>query len=170
MPTGKFPFRRTFEFLNSGKLILKSDVKNVLLNYTTKQESLGLRNFIYKDVPQIQYKNRTVQITTTRNRLTYPVVHVFFGNGKKVAMDVESKTGPEILEMFGKVAGATEMEQKDSVKEKYPGRLNPANFGRFGHCYCICQKPGQRPCTAIVPHPEAKKPKFWQLKADASAG
>lgn len=31
------------------------------------------------------------------------------GNGKKVAMDVESKTGPEILEMFGKVAGATEM-------------------------------------------------------------
>ena len=61
-------------------------------------------------------------------------------------------------------------EQKDSVKEKYPGRLNPANFGRFGHCYCICQKPGQRPCTAIVPHPEAKKPKFWQLKEDASAG
>ena len=30
------------------------------------------------------------------------------GNGNKVMIDVESKTGPEILEIFGNVAGATE--------------------------------------------------------------
>lgn len=31
------------------------------------------------------------------------------GDGKKVMIDVESKTGPEILEIVSKVAGATEM-------------------------------------------------------------
>lgn len=60
-------------------------------------------------------------------------------------------------------------ELEDRAKVKYPGRLNPANFGRFGHCYCICEKPGQAPCPALVPHPDAKKPKFWQLKQDTAA-
>jgi len=169
MPTGRFPFRRTFEFLNAGKLILKSDVKSLLINFTNQPESLGLRNFIYKDIPQIQYKNRKVQIMTTRNRLNHPVVNIFFGDGKKVMIDVESKTGPEILEIVSKAAGATEMELEDRAKVKYPGRLNPANFGRFGQCYCICEKPGQAPCPALVPHPDAKKPKFWQLKQDTAA-
>ena len=31
------------------------------------------------------------------------------GDGKKVMIDVESKTGPEILEIVSKAAGATEM-------------------------------------------------------------
>ena len=43
MPVGRFPFRRTFEFLSSGKLVLKSNVKTVLINYTHCKESLGLR-------------------------------------------------------------------------------------------------------------------------------
>ena len=30
------------------------------------------------------------------------------GDRRKVMIDVEGKTGPEILEIFGKVAGATE--------------------------------------------------------------
>ena len=88
---------------------------------------------------------------TTRNRLSYPVVNIFFGkhemciliiscnvssfiyfyfllkeenigaqgfnvlnkiicvgDGKKVMIDVENKTGPEILDIVGQVAGATE--------------------------------------------------------------
>ena len=51
MPVGRFPFRRTFEFLSSGNLVLKSNVKTVLINYTHCKESLGLRyakiNFQY---------------------------------------------------------------------------------------------------------------------------
>ena len=31
------------------------------------------------------------------------------GDGRKVTIDVESKTGPEILGIFGKVAGATDL-------------------------------------------------------------
>lgn len=168
MPSGRFPFRRTYEFLKAGNLILKSDVKTVLLNYTHRKNSLGLRNFIYKDIPQIQFKNHTVQIMALRNKSDIPVINVFLGDGRKVTIDVESKTGPEILSIFGKVAGATDLEREDRAMPKYPGRFNPANFGKYGHCYCICEKPGQFPCPSRVPHPEAKKPKFWQQKGDAA--
>lgn len=168
MPVGRFPFRRTFEFLSSGNLVLKSNVKTVLINYTHCKESLGLRNFIYKDIPQIQFKNQGVQIMTTRNKSNIPVVNVFFGDRRKVMIDVEGKTGPEILEIFGKVAGATEREKEDRAMPKYPGRHNPANFGKYGHCYCICEKPGQAPCPSRVPHPDAKKPKWWQQRGEAA--
>ncbi|XP_074609484.1 small ribosomal subunit protein mS25-like isoform X3 [Acropora palmata] len=128
MPSGRFPFRRTYEFLSAGNLVLKSSVKTVLLNYTHRKNSLGLRNFIFKDVPQIQFKNRTVQIMTLRNQSDIPLINVFLGDGRKITIDVESKTGPEILGIFGKVAGATELERKDRAMPKYPGRFNPANF------------------------------------------
>lgn len=59
-------------------------------------------------------------------------------------------------------------ERQDRAMPKYPGRFNPANFGKYGHCYCICEKPGQFPCPSRVPHPEAKKPKFWQQKGEAT--
>lgn len=37
------------------------------------------RNFIFKDVPQIQFKNRTVQIMTLRNQSDIPLINVFLG-------------------------------------------------------------------------------------------
>lgn len=37
------------------------------------------RNFIFKDIPQIQFKNRTVQIMTLRNQSDIPLVNVFLG-------------------------------------------------------------------------------------------
>ena len=42
----------------------------------------------------------------------------------------------------------SEMERRE--EEKYPGKKNPANFGRFGNCFCICEKPGQVPCSSKV--------------------
>ena len=36
------------------------------------------------------------------------LIFYFLGDGKKVMIDVEDKTGPEILQIFGKVAGASE--------------------------------------------------------------
>ena len=50
----------------------------------------------------------------------------------------------------------------------YPGRLNPANFGRFGHCFCICEKPGQVPCPSRV---KFDKPiKWWHNKEKEGEG
>ena len=59
-------------------------------------------------------------------------------------------------------------EKEDRAMPKYPGRHNPANFGKYGHCYCICEKPGQAPCPSRVPHPDAKKPKWWQQRGEAA--
>ena len=41
-------------------------------------------------------------------------------------------------------------ELKKRKEEKYPGNKNPANFGRFGNCFCMCEKPGQVPCSSKV--------------------
>ncbi|KAK3751528.1 hypothetical protein QZH41_019420, partial [Actinostola sp. cb2023] len=108
MPKGRFPFRRTLEFLSAGRVILKKDVRSVMLSYTHKEESKGLRNFIFKDLPQIQFKNNGVQFIASRNTSEIPKVDVFFGDGRKVLIDVEDKKAPEILDIFEKVAGATE--------------------------------------------------------------
>lgn len=59
-------------------------------------------------------------------------------------------------------------EKEDRAMPKYPGRHNTANFGKYGHCYCICEKPGQAPCPSRVPHPDAKKPKWWQQRGEAA--
>ena len=59
-------------------------------------------------------------------------------------------------------------EKEDRAMPKYPGRHNPANFGKYGHCYCICENPGQAPCPSRVPHPDAKKPKWWQQRGEAA--
>lgn len=41
-------------------------------------------------------------------QILYYCFHIL-GDGRKITIDVESKTGPEILGIFGKVAGATEL-------------------------------------------------------------
>ena len=51
-------------------------VRNLLC---TNSVVFPARNFIYKDIPQIQYKNHAVQIMALRNKLHNPVINVFFG-------------------------------------------------------------------------------------------
>jgi len=43
MGKGRFPFRRTIEFLNGGKLILQKRVQTVAVSFTTDKDSKGLR-------------------------------------------------------------------------------------------------------------------------------
>ena len=47
---------------------------------------------------------------------------------------------------------------------KYPARNHPANFGKFGHTYCMCEYPGQVPCPSRVRHPLVNTVKWWQKK------
>ena len=58
----------------------------------------------------------------------------------------------------------SELREITCKQPKYPARLNQANFGKFGHCFCICEKPGQVPCPSRSALPGANKPKSWQLK------
>ena len=49
------------------------------------------RNFILRDVPQIQYKNPLVQIVTSRNTTEYPQIKLFFGKFKLYAIVMAEK-------------------------------------------------------------------------------
>jgi hypothetical protein len=64
----------------------------------------------------------------------------------------------------------SEMKEIVGKQPKYPARLNRSNFGRFGHCYCICEKPGQVGCPSRTTLPGANKPKWWQVKGDKDSG
>ena len=64
---------------------------------------------------------------------------------------------------------SSELNEIRSKLPRYPARLNTANFGRFGHCFCICEKPGQVPCPSRCALPEANKPKWWQVKKEETA-
>ena len=43
MGKGRYPFRRTVEFLSSGKVVLKPNIKTVLLSYSHRENSKGIR-------------------------------------------------------------------------------------------------------------------------------
>ena len=64
----------------------------------------------------------------------------------------------------------SEMKEIVGKQPKYPARLNPSNFGRFGHCYCMCEKPGQVGCPSRTALPNANKPKWWQVKDETDSG
>ncbi|XP_046854410.1 28S ribosomal protein S25, mitochondrial-like [Xenia sp. Carnegie-2017] len=167
MAKGRYPFRRTVEFLSSGKIVLKPNVKIVLLSYSHKENSKGIRNFIFKDVPQLQYKNPNVQFVTNKSEgKLSPRIDVFFDKNEHINIDVHNSKASEIFSKFEMVAAASESEIKEIVGKppKYPARLNPSNFGKFGHIYCICEKPGQVGCPSRTSLPDANKPKWWQVR------
>lgn len=103
---------------------------------------------------------------TFRDKTEYPQIKLFFEDGRKDLIDVDGKNADEILNLVEMTGGATESELQKRKEEKYPGRSNPANFGKYGNCFCICEKPGQVPCTSKVPL--VKTVKEWHLKNQKS--
>jgi len=165
MAKGKFPFRRTLEFLSSGRTVLQKRVKTVAVSFTTEKSSKGLRDFVLKDLPQVQYKNPTKQFVCFRNKDEFPHITLYYDGGDKQLIDVHNKKADEILGLLELTAAATESEILQKQEVKYLGRLNSANFGKHGHCFCICEKPGQVPCPTRV---KFDKPiKWWHNKNES---
>ena len=162
MPKGRFPFRRTIEFLSSGNTILQQRIKTVAVAFTPQKTSKGLRDFILRDLPRVQYKNPQIQFVCFRDKYEFPQINFYFDGGDNLMIDVENKSVDEIMSLVEMAGGATETELMKRKEEKYPGRENPANFGKYGHCFCICEKPGQVPCPSRVPM--EKTVKWWHNK------
>lgn len=159
-----FAFRKRLEFLASGKLHLKDSVNTITFSYTTSDKScIGLRQFISKELPPIQYKNPEVQMVLFKNAHHYkfPAVKIYYRNGRCVMLDVEGKQPDAILAELTAIAGKTEEQM---LKAQRALEYNPSHFGdaRRGRL-CICEIPGQVPCPAKIPiknvhHPWHKKP------------
>lgn len=80
-------------------------------------------------------------------------------NGKKMLIDIESKSNDDIIEhlinVVGKSKEVLEQEAIAAVKKE-----NPANIGNGCSKHCICEVPGQLPCPSIVPLPYHMRGKY----------
>ncbi|KYQ50612.1 putative 28S ribosomal protein S25, mitochondrial [Trachymyrmex zeteki] len=151
---GKEPVRRTVKYLMAGKLILKDKIQIMSINYNIHgNHHRGTRDFVFWHLPQLQYKNPTVQMVTFRNMTPSPFIKCYYEDGKTMLIDVDSKSKDEILDHLLKVVGKplNVLKEEAITQEK---KDNPANFGVGCNRSCICHIPGQVPCPGIVPLPD----------------
>lgn len=129
-----YAFLKRLEFLSSGRLYLKNNVKIITLSYDTgKPGSAGIRwfvavtipyvpccicewhsnlvvcrKFISEKLPPIQYKNPNVQVVLFKNKHPYPAIWIYFEDGRKVMLGVEGKPPERIVSELSAVAAKTE--------------------------------------------------------------
>ncbi|KAJ2941549.1 hypothetical protein O0L34_g14602 [Tuta absoluta] len=157
---GRAPIRRTLNYLNSGKLVLKDKVKVFSVAYNTIGENnTGAKEFVFWFLPQIQYKNPDVQVATLKNLTPSPFIKCYFEDGKQVLVDIDSKSKEEILEHLCSTVGKSRdvLEAEARAAEK---KDNPANFGIGCDRSCMCEVYGQVPCSGVVPLPKFMRGKY----------
>ena len=77
---GPAPIRRTIKYLEMCPLVLKESVKIFSVNYNTNGENhKGTREFVYWHLPQLQYKNPSIQIATFKNMTPVPFIRCYLG-------------------------------------------------------------------------------------------
>uniref|UniRef100_A0A8C8Z1Y5 Small ribosomal subunit protein mS25 n=1 Tax=Prolemur simus TaxID=1328070 RepID=A0A8C8Z1Y5_PROSS len=167
---GRFPIRRTLQYLSQGDVVFKDSVKVMTVNYNSHGElGEGARKFVFFNIPQIQYKNPWVQIMMFKNMTPSPFLRFYLDSGEQVLVDVEAKSNKEIVEhvrrILGKSADTLSRERQEQQRLSHP-----ANFGPRRYCLrqCMCQVEGQVPCPGLVPLPRDMTGKYRAaLKAGA---
>ncbi|XP_068975623.1 small ribosomal subunit protein mS25 [Bombus flavifrons] len=157
---GRAPIRRTLNYLNSGKLILKDEIQIFSVNYNTHGEHHnGARRFVFWHLSQLQYKNPNVQIITFKNMTPTPFIKCYYENGNTMLIDIDGKSKEDILHHLQNVIckSLKVQEEESTLKRKTD---NSANFGVGCPRSCICVIPGQIPCPAIVPLPYHMRGKY----------
>ena len=168
MPFKKGPaaWRRTFEYLNSGRLVFKDKVKICAVNYhETEPASQGLCRFVFWHLAQIQYKNPNVQCVQLKNIVKSPFItfHTFEPQVevvKSIVVNCYKKREDEILDYCVKLVGKTEEEIQQETQ------VNEANFGKGCSRFCICQVEGQVACPRWRPLPLHMRGKYTYQKKD----
>ncbi|XP_020138847.1 small ribosomal subunit protein mS25 [Microcebus murinus] len=159
---GRFPVRRTLQYLGQGGVVFKDAVKVMTVNYNTHGErGEGARKFVFFNVPQIQYRNPWVQIMLFKNMTPSPFLRFYLDTGEQVLVDVEAKSSGEIVEHVRKILGKSQATLRQEEQDRQ--RLShPANFGPRKYCLreCMCQVEGQVPCPGLVPLPKEMRGKF----------
>lgn len=159
---GKFPIRRTLEYLQKGDIIFKNRVKIMTVNYNTLGDlSDGARKFVFFNIPQIQYQNPRVQIMMFKNMTPSPFLKFYLDDGEQVLVDVEGKDHRQISQHVRKILGKSDETLLTEAEAKRQ-ESNPANFGPKKYCLreCICEVDGQVPCPSIKPLPKEMTGKY----------
>ncbi|GBP16958.1 Probable 28S ribosomal protein S25, mitochondrial [Eumeta japonica] len=157
---GRAPIRRTLNYLNAGKLIMKDSLKVFSLHYNVVgKNNVGAKEFVFWYLPQIQYKNPNVQIVTLKNLTPTPFIKCYFDDGRQILVDIDDKPKEDIIEHLVQTIGKSkEVLQKEiEAAEK---KDNPANFGVGCERACICEAYGQVPCSGVVLLPKFMRGKY----------
>nr|XP_033782595.1 28S ribosomal protein S25, mitochondrial [Geotrypetes seraphini] len=167
---GRFPIRRTLQYLQKGEIVFKGSVKVMTVNYNTHGElSEGARKFVYFNVPQIQYRNPWVQIMMFKNMTPSSFLRFYLDTGEQVLVDIEDKHNRDIVHHVKKILGKSE----DTLKAEEQAKLmksHPAHFGNGKNFLraCICEVEGQVPCPGIVPLPKELTGKYRTAQRESS--
>lgn len=157
---GKAPIRRTLNYLNAGRLVLKDKIKIFSVAYNIAgQNNTGAKEFVFWYLPQIQYKNPDVQVATLKNLTPSPFIKCYFEDGRKILVDIDNKSKEDILEHLISTVGKSKevLEAEAIAAEK---KDNPANFGIGCERPCICEVYGQVPCSGVVQLPKFMRGKY----------
>uniref|UniRef100_A0A8C5PCT8 Small ribosomal subunit protein mS25 n=1 Tax=Leptobrachium leishanense TaxID=445787 RepID=A0A8C5PCT8_9ANUR len=157
---GRFPVRRTLQYLQSGEIVFKESVKILTVNYNTHGDPAEGR-FVFYNLPQIQYKNPWLQIVIFKNITPSPFLRFYLDSGEQVLVDLEEKTNLEIMEQVKCILG----KSQDTLRAEEQAKMlksNPANFGprKYHLRECMCQVEGQVPCPAFVALPKEMTGKY----------
>lgn len=160
---GKAPVRRTLQYLEHGPLHLKDGIQIMTINYNTGQQksNKGVIDFMFWHLPQLMYKNPNTQFVTFKNMTPSPFFQFFFSNGRKLLVDVDSQTKDEIHDF---IKQSVCKSQTQLFQEQTREMKNPAFFGPKYDRKCICQIPGQCPCSGYVILPPEMRGKIYLNK------
>jgi len=177
---GPAPIRRTLPYLTSGQLVFRRRVKIMEVNYNMYwkywrkdgshkphpyDSHVGLREFYFWSVPQIQYMNPEVQILRHLERFPNPFIRCWLDDGRDVLFDCDSKSRHEILDQLNRTLGKT--AEILAVERSIAAEENPAIFGYKRQRWCMCAIPGQCPCPGVVMLPKTMRGKYYNfLKED----
>nr|CAG4645183.1 EOG090X0FQ5 [Leptodora kindtii] len=163
---GAAPIRRTLQYLESSNLVLRDRIQIFSVNYnTTGENHEGARQFVFWNLPQLQYKNPAIQVATFKNMTPSPFIQCFLDDGDQILLDIDWKTKEEIIQRVKRITCKTD-EILHLEKQTASMTDNPANFGAKCGRHCMCEIPGQVPCPAVVPLPRSWRGKFKFQKPD----
>ncbi|KAK3101706.1 hypothetical protein FSP39_005712 [Pinctada imbricata] len=148
MMTGKAPIRRTLKYLEKGPLVLKEDLRVMLINWNTSQKaSKGVGDFVFWHVPQIKYKNPDVEIMTFKNFTPSPWIQFINAHGDRITVDAYNQSKDDIMKHL------VETFSDNAISESFQQEMHTKDSTKFGTPQdrrCMCVIPGQVPCPAFT--------------------
>lgn len=132
--------------------------------------SSGLQEFIFWHLPQLRYKNPSVQFLTFRCIAPTPYIQFINAHGESIAMDCYQQSKEDVHDEFLQTFCYTDIEMMTKIRNQQLYGVDiktrrPELFGPSYGRHCICVVAGQVPCPAYEKLPKEMRGKFNPLNA-----
>lgn len=105
---------------------------------------------------------RFVEMTPT------PFIRAWLDDGRDIIFDIDGQSRVTILQRLAKTLGKTDkmLETEAAIKSSMESKDNPAIFGWNHPRFCMCEIPGQVPCSGVVEIPKSMQGKYTKVKPE----